>query len=406
MRNVVFQLHWLLGITAGVVLAIVGVTGAVLSFEHQILDLLNADVKKVTVRPGGPLEPPELLERIRSAHPDRRILSLVVSGEPDESARVTFAFQGEAGERPQQGPPGRGPRGESHYVDPYTGELIPGAGNRGEAFFRAAMQLHRWLMVGGIGDRDIGRQIVGASTIALIFFAVSGIYLRWPHRRARDWRVWLTFNPRMKGSRFLWHLHAVAGTWVVVFYLIMGLTGLYWSYEWYRDGLYALTGTERPQQGPQGQRGGGVPVAERGEPVTDISRAWDAFVRETESHGFSTATLNLSNGDAIEIRYLDAAPRHERAFNTLRVAADGAVQSHDRYADRPFGARLVASIFPLHSGSYFGIVGTVLFMFASLAMPLFTVTGWMLYLERRRRKRMRLSESAPSTARAAPRGFD
>lgn len=406
MRNVLFQLHWLLGITAGVVLAIVGVTGAVLSFEHPILDLLNADVKKVAVRPGGPLAPPELLERIRSAHPDRRILSLVVSDEPDESARVTFALPGESGERPPQGPPGRGPRGESHYVDPYTGELIPGARDRGEAFFRVTRQLHRWLMAGGFGNRDVGRQIVGASTLALVFFALSGLYLRWPHRRARDWRAWLTFNTRMKGSRFIWHLHAVAGTWVLVFYLMMALTGLYWSYEWYRDGLYALTGTERPVQGQRGGGGARAPGAERGEPVTDISPAWATFVREAESHGFSTATLNLSSGSAIEIRYLDADPRHERAFNTLRVAADGSVLGHDRYADRPFGARLMASIFPLHSGRYFGGAGAVLFALASLAMPLFTVTGWMLYLERRRRKRMRLSESAPSTARAAPRGFD
>ena len=36
-RNAVFQVHWLLGITAGVVLALVGFTGGMLSFEDELL---------------------------------------------------------------------------------------------------------------------------------------------------------------------------------------------------------------------------------------------------------------------------------------------------------------------------------------------------------------------------------
>src|SRR5690606_10846131 len=44
-------------------------------------------------------------------------------------------------------------------------------------------------------------------------------------------------------------------------------------------------------------------------------------------------------------------------------------------------------MFALHRGSFFGTGGVVLFMLTSFAMPLFAVTGWMLYLDRRRRKR-------------------
>ncbi|MFA7097697.1 MAG: PepSY-associated TM helix domain-containing protein [Gammaproteobacteria bacterium] len=41
LRNFWFQLHWLLGITAGTLLSVVGVTGGLLSFEHEILHLIN-----------------------------------------------------------------------------------------------------------------------------------------------------------------------------------------------------------------------------------------------------------------------------------------------------------------------------------------------------------------------------
>ena len=36
-KNVLFQLHWLLGITAGAVLALMGLSGAMLSFEDELL---------------------------------------------------------------------------------------------------------------------------------------------------------------------------------------------------------------------------------------------------------------------------------------------------------------------------------------------------------------------------------
>jgi sulfite reductase (NADPH) flavoprotein alpha-component len=44
-------------------------------------------------------------------------------------------------------------------------------------------------------------------------------------------------------------------------------------------------------------------------------------------------------------------------------------------------------MFVLHSGSFFGVAGLVAMMMASLLMPLFAITGWQLYLQRRTKKR-------------------
>jgi sulfite reductase (NADPH) flavoprotein alpha-component len=48
-KDVLFQVHWFVGITAGVVLAIVGLTGGMLAFEQEILRLTNRGV--ITVAP-------------------------------------------------------------------------------------------------------------------------------------------------------------------------------------------------------------------------------------------------------------------------------------------------------------------------------------------------------------------
>jgi sulfite reductase (NADPH) flavoprotein alpha-component len=78
-----------------------------------------------------------------------------------------------------------------------------------------------------------------------------------------------------------------------------------------------------------------------------------------------------------------APPPHDVAHKL------GSIESHARYADKSFGDRFMASIVPLHSDRYFGMAGVIVFMMASLAMPLFAITGWMLYLARRRRRKKR-----------------
>lgn len=410
LKAVWFQIHWFLGITAGLVLAVVGVTGGMLSFEHEILSLLNPGVMHVAPQPGGPLPPAELLEKVRANAPGRTLTALTVSSDPTTSARVVLA--------PPPGGAG-GPRGETRYVNPYDGALLGAL--EGQDFFRTTMQIHRWLASG-----DVGKQIVGASTICLIILSLSGLYLRWP-RRWRDWRNWLPLDLSKRGRALFWDLHSVIGTWVLPFYLLASLTGLYWSYDWYRGALFDLTGTPRPQQmgqggpgqqrpqgqgpqgqgpqgqGPQGQAAAGGPGAPaqgggpRGQgggaggpprPALDVAKLWAVFL--TESGGYSTATLRLPQGNAqtLTISYQPPDPAHERANNTLVLDANGSVREHRRYDDLPFGQKLMASIFVLHAGSYFGLPGLILMMVASLLMPLFAVTGWLLYLDRRKKKRL------------------
>ncbi len=86
LRNVLFQVHWFVGITVGVILAVVGATGAMLSFEPEILHALNRDVRVATGAGKPMLTPPELLARLHEAEPGRRVSSLAVWSDPDACA--------------------------------------------------------------------------------------------------------------------------------------------------------------------------------------------------------------------------------------------------------------------------------------------------------------------------------
>jgi len=366
-RNAWVQIHWFVGITAGIVLAIVGLTGAILSFEDEVQAALNRSTRTVPPRAEAVLAPSALLAAYQLQYPETRVTSLQISGDPGSSVRIS------AGQN------------RNRYVDPYTATVLPGEGTRGRGFFQGTRSLHRWLVVGTVGNRDIGRQVVGASTLLCTLLALSGLYLRWP-RRVTSWRAWLTFNPALKGRTFLWHLHAVLGTWVLAIFLVMSLTGPYWSYTWYRDGMFALAGAQPPAQRREGQER--TATGERSAaPAANLDAAWTSLQAVTASTGgFSSATLNLPQnpGGKLEIRYIDADPAHSRAQNTLQLeATTGAVIKHERYDSKRVGEKIMSSVLALHSGSMFGLPGKLLFMLASLGMPAFAITGWIMYLQRR-----------------------
>ncbi|MDZ4359838.1 MAG: PepSY domain-containing protein, partial [Variovorax sp.] len=62
LRRVWFQIHWFIGITAGSVLVVIGLSGATLSFRAEITDLLNP----IPAALAAPLAPPALLERLQA----------------------------------------------------------------------------------------------------------------------------------------------------------------------------------------------------------------------------------------------------------------------------------------------------------------------------------------------------
>jgi sulfite reductase (NADPH) flavoprotein alpha-component len=50
----------------------------------------------------------------------------------------------------------------------------------------------------------------------------------------------------------------------------------------------------------------------------------------------------------------------------------------------------MGSILPLHTGEYFGVIGQTAMFIAAALMSLFTITGFMLYFNRKNKKKKRV----------------
>ena len=93
-KKIWFQLHWLVGITAGSMLVVIGLTGAVFSFHEEILDWLNPGIASVTARgqtPPPALSAPQLLQAVRDSGNTQRIDRLAMYAQSGRNPQVTFA---------------------------------------------------------------------------------------------------------------------------------------------------------------------------------------------------------------------------------------------------------------------------------------------------------------------------
>ncbi|MEA1030568.1 sulfite reductase flavoprotein subunit alpha [Pseudomonas sp. N-137] len=363
-KKTLFQLHWFFGISAGLVLAFMGITGAAVSFQDEILRALNPQVLMVPKQPEGVLPPAELVQQIEAAS-GKTVAMLWVETDSGHAARAIFAA-----------PPGE-KRGPMRYFNPYNAQFMGDV--VGQDLFALILRLHRVLAL-----EDVGRQITGACTLILVFFCLSGLYLRWP-RQWKSWRAWLTLDWAKKGRSFNWDLHSVAGTWCLAFYLLAALTGLTWSYDWYNKGVTHLL-SDSPEEERVRNRG---PAPSGPPPVADYRAMWSS-IYSAAGPGLIAYNVRMPPvaGQPATVFYLLKNSPHDRALNQLILdPATGVISGHSRYSDKSLKAQLLTSVYALHIGSYFGLIGRILVTVAALTMPLFFITGWLLYLDRRRKKR-------------------
>jgi len=388
LRTVLFRLHWALGLTAGLVLALMGLTGALMSYEEAITGFANRDRLTVSVGDQQVLAPSALAARI-AAQAGFPVNSLTLSDDPAASVQVRFARDPATRERPP-----------AVYADPYDGAVLGPV--RLEGAFTTVRDLHRWLLLPG-GSKGWGRTITGACVLALLVFLGTGLYLRWP--KIHRWRIWLKPSLSRPGRPRWWSLHAVAGTWLIPVYLVMALTGLMWSYPSVKDGAAWLLVGERETAKPMRAAGRratpAAPVDASGPAAVD--RAWAAF-RDGEGRAAGTAILTLPSPDAkaIRVRWLPKGVDDLSARNEARYdAATGTLLTAEHAADKPLGQRLMDNILEVHRGRFFGDLFALLFCLAALAMPGFAATGLTLYVLRRCASTRRRPEAQPATLREA-----
>ncbi|MCD8318177.1 MAG: PepSY domain-containing protein, partial [Paraprevotella sp.] len=233
-----------------------------------------------------------------------------------------------------------------------------------------------------------------------------------------------------KGWRRFWYdLHVAGGMYALIFLLAMALTGLTWSFPWYRTAFYKVFGVEaqeRPMHGgeqkehareegrPQrdggrhdgrSARGDGQSGASRGEHGKGFGRG-DGLHKESFGHGEHHSAfahwqevydrLIRKNPDVKQIRLSDGkANVFVECFGNQRASddytfnpANGEITGVSLYRDRDKSDKMHGWIYAVHTGSWGGMLTRILAFIAALIGASLPLTGYYLWIKRlfRRRK--------------------
>lgn len=345
LRNWVLRLHGFIGMTMGLLLVVISLSGAGIVFQKEIDRALNRSLFYVAPQ-ATQVTLDAMLKPVLTAHPELPIWFIEVPTEPNESYVVNQKLANE--HRLQT------------FVNPYTGEVL-GSRRWEHSFIGFLYTLHHDLFIG-----KIGQILVGVAGGMLLLMAISGVLL---------WTGWRKF---MNGFKIRWNapvalisydLHKVSGILSSIFLLITAFTGIIIVAVHFLPMFNpALEKAALPQT---------PPVA-----FSELMQKADAAIPQGK-----TTFIEFPEHDPEKLLIRKRLPNQETGrFDLSTVELDRykgeVVQATPVVKADPFFAFLVA-IADLHFGTFGGLPTRILYLIIGAMPTLLLLTGLIQWKRRR-----------------------
>lgn len=368
-RDFINDVHLWLGLVSGIVLFLVCLSGTILTFEKEIEGWFKEDMKVEAV---GAKKSISNLVNNPSIQGKGELTSINIP--TDESSPYEFSIK----EDPKQR------RGTTYLVNPYSAELLVPKETGMDKFMFSMFRMHRWLMM----DISWGRPIVGIATIIFLILAISGIVLWFPKKvKWKTVKAGFKIKTNANWKRINHDLHNTLGFYACILILIMGITGLCWSFEGYRDGLSAIMGTK-----VFGNRGGGPEIdleSFDNEKSISLEEAIALANKELNYEGELSVSLPNDKNPIYSFRKLADDSWSTVAQDRLQIHTSGEVVSKEIYADKPLNVKIASAIKPIHTGTIYGTFSKWIYFLACLIATSLPITGTIIYINKLKKKSKR-----------------
>jgi vanillate O-demethylase ferredoxin subunit len=365
LRQGLVQVHRWTGLTIGLVILMMALTGAVNAFRPTLEPVLNRELLTVpTCSERLPLD--TLAANARAAHGRGELDYIrITAGEPGAarmpSTRIRFSD-------PQ----------EDVYLNPCTGEVLGERARYGGLLGRIE-QLH----ILRYAENGFVRSITAVCAIAFgIVLLGGGLYLFWP--RAGSLRSALKIRPQLTGVARRMNLHKTTGVYASAALLVLILTGLPIAFDWYRSGLYTLTGSAQPARSPRSS----VPKEPKDAPRLTMQAFWERAQGLMPNVADALLKFPADKPNApMEGFMIERGAPHANARSLMALDVySGRTLAYTPYAASSRGHKLYFWMLSLHTGLVGGLWGQLLLFVAALTVPLMAWTGISSFLRRRAQK--------------------
>lgn len=420
MRTIFTLLHRYVGLLIAVFLIFSGLTGAVISWDHELDGWLNPHLMEARST-GTALSSVEIAQQIEARYPEVRVTNLPVSIEPGESFRF--------GVSPKRNPETNHlyePGFNQVFIDPVTGDEL-GKRQWGlvwpitqETFVSFLYKLHYTLHLPEMWGTDRwGIWLLGVVAILWTLDSFIGFYLTLPAKRravtqqvpsskalesdgkgymanSKSW--WKRWQPAWKvrwasgAAKLNFDLHRAFGLWTWGLLFVIAFTAF--SLNLYREVFYpTMSKISKVTPSPFDLR----PRAAKHDPITPTRQFGEIIIKaqaEAKNRGWTepvgSVLYNQSFGIyGVQFYHLEdghgaGGVGHKRLYYDAQDS---------RYlGDRQPWKGTVADIFlqaqfPVHSGRILGLPGRILISAMGLVVAMLSVTGIIVWWRKRASRR-------------------
>ncbi|MDJ1499952.1 PepSY-associated TM helix domain-containing protein [Xanthocytophaga agilis] len=389
LKKIIGQVHLWLGLSSGLIVLFLGITGCILAFQREIENATRPYLfSKVQNKP---LLPPSELRKIADAQlPGKKAHG--IQYEPGKSAHVSY-YNADP---------------EYYYIvfiDPYTGKVLK-TKNMNEDFFRIVIMGHFYLWL----PPNIGQPIVASATLIFVVLLITGIVLWWPkNKAAAKQRFWFNWKENLKWKRKNYDLHNVLGfyvSWVIIF---IALTGLVWGFQWFAKSLYWTTS-------------GGKEMVQFYETLSDttqianapatpaMDQLWRKVKQDNPSYtGSIEVHVPTERNSSIEVAmnpdpttFWQADYRYYDQYTLKEIPV---THVYGRLQNASVADKIMRMNYDIHVGAVLGLPGKIIAFVASLICASLPVTGFYIWYGRRKKnaKGNKNSENKPTRKNTQPR---
>lgn len=363
LRSLLRTLHLFLGLTAGALVAFIGLTGTTLAFRAEVDRALHPRLF-YGGSAGTAIGVERVLAAVERGHPGAVVTMVAWPRAPREAFVVDLAD------------------GREVFVDAAEGRLL-GERVANEAPMERLLALHRTLLAG-----EAGRTVVGVASLVLLVILLSGWVIWWP-RRVRQ----LPARLAIRRGQVAFGLHGALGVFATVTLVLAVLSGTAFTFKrWSIPLLAAMTGS---------------PVITNSSPV--VAEAPGA-TRLGPERAVAAAQARYPEGRLMALRL----PRKPQEAYKVDLRQPGDPHPYGRSlvwvdpyagtvlraldpASAPAGWRLYyVFAYPVHTGEWLGLPGRWLMLASGLSPAVLLGTGWWLWRRKRRRPRREAASRVPA----------
>ena len=368
-KKIIFQLHKILGLTTGIIVFIVAITGCCWTFREEIEGLYD-DYKSVAPQEGSKITVTNAKKIAQIIFPKNTVHGTVFKQQNDA---VEVVFYDAAPEFYQ-----------SVFLNPYSGEVIQ-IDNHLTGFFAFILKGHLrvWL------PKEIGEQVVGASVLIFILIIISGFILWIPKKRKNlKQRLKFDWKKTTKWKRKNFDLHTVTGFYICSLALVIAFTGSIMSYDWLKYVVYKSSGGQRSIFFKVPLNKDSIEIASNTKPIDLLlprlqkenpnATGFELHYPETKEQSIYVE-ISKSNGlfyDS-DFRFFDQ--------NSLQEIETEAI--YGKYENATIPDKIVRMNYDIHIGAIGGIVGKIIAFIVSLLTASLPVTGILLWYGRKYKKK-------------------